>query len=531
MKILSFILLFLLSIISQLLTAQEAGFTTEITVLDTNLLTGNPITGQKLSFRDDVYYAGFDSINGYYFVNTIMKHKFGDNYTYGNLLYLDPDKQMTRWSKGINLERNGLVLSDKITLDISYNKTKCYSLNDGSEIWQCPGMPFFANFKTNLALTKYCIKKNCYDSIMNAINMETGKSLWTITLNTDYGIIEDTIINDSVLVIAVDGLTAVNIKSGKIWSYKANTGQNIRAKKSSILDPNEYLPSNFPGFFTQPKQKVISGISSNILYDSTYIYFASRSNLIKIEPLSGRALWDKPLLEYYTSNSTLINSDSLIFMINNGMAFTNDYDAINNIEIQGTLSYGKPYITAFSKATGEQKFFNMINEPEAYITDQKLRGDTLVILFRNGLSLYSAQNGKQLDSIRIGIENTEGLKYLAGDLDFLANGNTFISVKDQYPEHYFVKTMNNMLFIFDKDLRFKKFIAPNKRHIKQAENKDYLVIEKDPSESKQSEFFLLNSSNQLICKLKNARFADITNNELLVCRDHELIIIKLNDIK
>lgn len=528
MKNLAFIFIFLFTVFSLRLMCQVADFSSESVLFDTNLLSSKPILGQKLTFRDYVYYTGYDSINGCYYVNTIHNHQFSKN-TYGSLLFIDPDKQITKWTKGIVLGHNELVLSDKLALDLSYGKTKCYKLSDGSEIWQCPNLPLLVDFRMNLALTKYCDKKNCYDSLLNAIQMETGNSMWTIALNTDYGIIDDVIINDSIVVVEANGLIAISTKRGEIWTYKASTGQDIRAKKSSILDPSEYLPSNFDGFFTQPKQKVIAGISSNILYDSNYIYFASRSDIVKIEPVSGRIMWKEPLLEYYSSNSTLINSDTLIFLINNGMAFTYDRDAINYIDIHGTLRYGNSYITAYSKATGEQKFFNLINN--SCITDQKLKNDTLVILFRNGLSLYSAHNGKELDSIKIGEENTDGLKFMAGGYDFLEKDNQYIPVKDYYPEHYFAKTQNDMLFIFDKNLNFKKYIVPNKRLIRLSQNKEYQLIAKDPSGSKESEFFLLNSANQLVCSLKRANYARITNNKLLVCRDHDLIIINLNEIQ
>jgi len=66
---------------------------------------------------------------------------------------------------------------------------------------------------------------------------------------------------------------------------------------------------------------LVRDLVSNTITDSSNIYFASKEQLVKIDKQSGETVWKFPFSNDIASKSSIFMNDSVIFMINKGMAF------------------------------------------------------------------------------------------------------------------------------------------------------------------------------------------------------------------
>jgi len=101
-------------------------------------------------------------------------------------------------------------------------------------------------------------------------------------------------------------------------------------------------------FVVSTGHDLVSNINSDIASDSLNHYFASKEYLVALN-LNGKVVW-KTKLPTGTSSSTLFYTKDTIYMINMGEAKYNGR----------TSDYGKPYLAAYDKKTGNQLFMNNI---------------------------------------------------------------------------------------------------------------------------------------------------------------------------
>lgn len=153
------------------------------------------------------------------------------------------------------------------------------------------------------------------------------------------------------MIVVAAGLHSININNGKGWDYNTITGKK---------DYSGTVAANAVGvaaglltgtFIMSTGHNLVRDVVSNSLVDSSYIYFASKEQLSKIDKQTGEIAWKYPFPNDLASKSSLFMNEDIVFMINKGYAFMG----------YRQLDFGKPFIAAFDRETGKQKYLTLIN--------------------------------------------------------------------------------------------------------------------------------------------------------------------------
>lgn len=531
MKRITFLIaLSFLSILSQ---AQYSTFSYEksTSVFDTNQITHNPIHADCYTFPYSIEYAHYDSATNNILLVLSGRASVNLSLAPGTIVLLDLNKKNVKWTEDEDLTNSWFNITDNAVIEFNSKELIGQSLSDGQLLWRHRSKPILYSLDNKVALMPLCEKKICSDSIYEAISLIDGKSLWQIKIDSKHSLLPSHKVNDSIWIINGQGIIAFDKNKGELWSYPAKTDwpSVTSIDKSDFVDLYRFVPVSFDNYVIEPDLNVLSGIQSSILQDSLCIYYATQDKLVSISFLTGALQWEAQLNNYLTSYSTLLDADSIIIMINSGMAFK--YGFKSNEYFHGTVYHGKPYISAFRKTDGKQLYMNVINEKEAVLIDQKFMHDTLVIMLKNGINMYNAQNGMQIDSMRMSTENTDGFKILSGKLIYFEKDKKIVRIQDYYPQYLLVRSNNDMIFMFDKRLNYRGYIVPNIQYLEIDTNSYCKIFLKDPANTKDPKLFLTDKSNRIICNLDKIGEGFMEDNKLFTMKRKELFVIDLSKMQ
>ena len=222
-------------------------------------------------------------------------------------------------------------------------------------------------------------------------------------MNREFGWSDVYMLNDSLLLIAVDGIQALNLKNGAEWAYQTAT---VKKHIGKMIGVNllGIVVGAFTGVYTyQSQPDVVFDLISNMLIDPAgNVVLASHDQITKVSP-RGNIVWSQPLPQKMTSKSSLFLVGSTIHMINRGYAMYN-----------GELArVGDPYIAAFDLNDGNQRYLTPIPEKDKSIRSYQVVGDQLFLVTDDQVMTYSLQEGTRIDDWAANLEKGEYLDELS----------------------------------------------------------------------------------------------------------------------
>lgn len=185
------------------------------------------------------------------------------------------------------------------------------------------------------------------------------------------------------MLIVASGLHTLNIRNGNGWDYntvtgdkdyRANTAANAIGAVAGVLTGTFILSTGY---------NLIRDVASNVLVDSVSLYFASKEKISRLNRKTGDVIWSIPFPDDLPAKSNLLFTDSMILMVNNGYAYLG----------YRMMDYGKPFIAAFDRETGNQKFFSVFNTKDDPIIGFRIIGTELFLLFKHRLEKYALASG------------------------------------------------------------------------------------------------------------------------------------------
>ncbi|NPA35698.1 MAG: PQQ-binding-like beta-propeller repeat protein, partial [Chlorobi bacterium] len=321
-------------------------------VLGKNLLTSSEINGLEYVFPNRIHKTYLDTTSGFL---TVQLRGLSKNDKWlknkGYILLYDLNEKKLKWNKKVNFQTSYLQQFNNTMIFTVANKSYLLDINTGNELWEVKNNIVFADPDYNIGIGYRFNGSTGYSNKLQGLDMKNGKIIWEKELNSEYGWNDLFYTNDSTLMIVAAGLHSINIKNGKGWDYETITGKK---------DYTETIATNVAGaalgiltgtFVTATGHNLVHDAVSNVIIDSLYIYFSSAEQLAKINKNSGEVIWKYSFPKKFASKSTIFVEDSLIYMINNGYAFMGYRE----------LNFGKPFIAAFDKETGKQKYLSTIN--------------------------------------------------------------------------------------------------------------------------------------------------------------------------
>ena len=343
----------------------------------------------------------------------------------GYLLSYNLESNKINWSREADYSESRFLLYEKTIIESTGHSSSGLNMETGNTQWEAINsiyyvdqtLPIGLGYKRILYNSNKADLKNIF-SALEGTYLRNGKLLWKREIDREFGWNEVLHLRDSILLIAAAGLHSIDLRNGKGWDYIAVTGHK---EKNSTFFKNLLAASvavlNNSGYYITTEYDIIWNIASNVIVDGSYIYFASRDKISKLD-FSGKLIWSHPLPATITSKSSIFLNENSLYLINRGYAFKGN----------SPVKFGMPFIAAYNINSGGEIFLQNISDKQEEVRGYTMRDKELYVLFKNRLSKYSLINGKP-QSQKIWDEKMFGdMMYFVSKEMYLKTDSTFNSL-------------------------------------------------------------------------------------------------------
>lgn len=507
----------LILLISSMTFAQKTNF--EIVhnekIVGRNLIDNVEIKGVEFIFPERIHETFIDTTTGFLTVQLrgLRKEKWLSNK--GNILQYDLNNKNLLWSKKIAYQTSSLQQFSNTMIFTVANKSNCIDITTGNEIWEVKNNIYYVDPVEKIGVGYRFKSSTGYSNELEGIDLQSGKIIWKRDLNREYGWNDIFYTNDSTMIVVAAGLHSININNGKGWDYNTITGKK---------DYTGTVAANAIGiaaglltgtFVTSTGHNLVRDVVSNSLVDNSYIYFASKEQLSKIDKQTGNIIWKHPFPNDLPSKSSIFMNDSVVFMVNKGSAFMG----------YRQLDFGKAFIAAFDRETGKQKYLTLINEKKDPILDFKILQNEIYLVFKNRIEKYSIETGNQIDEKEFPQKQYDDLKYFIGNQVYVTNENeNLISLPQSDTTKVFVFTNQGKTLSINNQLNVTDTIEYEDLGIYYLRTADYKFIAKD------NQTFVINNDGKRIAEIEASTNAFLIGETLYDKQDKNFIAINLKEI-
>jgi outer membrane protein assembly factor BamB len=483
-------------------------------IMGKSLVDSFVIKGVEYVFSDRIQETFLDTTSGFLTAQLRGLSKNGKwlNNT-GNIVQYDIKNQKVLWSKKIAYQSSNLQQFSKTMIYTVANKSYCLDINTGNELWEVKNNIYFVDPIDNIGIGYKFKSSTGYSNELEGIDLKNGNVLWKRGLNREYGWNDVFYTNDSTMIVVAAGLHSINIKTGKGWDYNTITGKKDYTGTAAANAVGVGLGLLTGTFVMSTGHDLVRDLVSNTLTDSSSIYLASKEQLVKINKQSGETIWKFPFSNDLASKSTIFMNDSVIFMINKGMAFMG----------YRQLDFGKPFFAAFDRQTGKQKFLSLINVKDDPILSYQIQNGEIFLVFENRILKYSMETGNLIRERDFPKDNVGELRYFVGNQVFITNQNgDLMSLPQSDSTKVFVFTSLDKILSIDSELNISKTIEYADLSIYYLRTKDFKFIAKD------KKTLVINNTGQRIAEIDATSNAFMIGNILYDTQDKNFNAIDLN---
>lgn len=311
-----------------------------ITTIGSSAISINTLTAKTYSFSHPIYDFEPDSVEGKVYVTTRKKDPSGKLYTnVGMFVGIKCNGDSLSWFK--NTTQFDILADNGFLFASDENKTSRYNKTYGYEQFQFPSKIIYTIIKNNTGLMYNPGARN----EINCINLQDGSLKWKTIIPSDQNWNDIKYLNDSTLLIAANGIYAININKGLLWYKTFNTVQKNSKPLVFSYSNNDKIKKEFTSITTSTIETQISALSSNILVADSCIYFAAKDKLVALN-YNGKLLWEKSLDETNTSQMLLSKIGADIILLNTGIAQYSNF----------RVMYGKAFAMSINAISGAQNF-------------------------------------------------------------------------------------------------------------------------------------------------------------------------------
>jgi outer membrane protein assembly factor BamB len=477
------------------------------------LLTKQDILANEYQFPNHIYNRYLDSTSGNLTLQLRKLKRNEKSYALkGELIGFNLQSNMVNWSRKINYLTENIWQNGNLITITKDNKVFYINSTTGEQLWNDKNDLYYTD-KINRIGIQY--EKNSNYKIQG-IDLKNGNVLWNRDLSREYGWNETKKLNDSVLLIASGGLHTLNLKNGTGWDYLTITGKK---------DYTETVVKNTAGVILgvltgtaiiSSGPNLVRDITSNILMDNNYIYFASKEKLSKINTSTGEISWTFALDDKNTSKSSIFLKDKLIFMVNKGYAHFGNR----------VINFGNPFILALDTETGEEVFTRFIKTVEDFILDYKLLNDMLLVVSKDKILSVSLKNTYNLNEKTFNISEFGELRFFVENDVFKLNDSNMLNLVAANPAKYYVKTSKDIILELNNQFTVSNQFNLNDLFIHYKDISDYSFFRKGNLEKT----VIYNNKNQLIAEIKLPNYIFMFGDKLYSTDGESLYNFKINEL-
>ncbi len=429
----------------------------------------------------------------------------------GNFLAFDLKTDSIKWDKQITYTGTNILQSNDVIVGTSDLGSIFINPESGIIQSRTKNSVHFIVPQIKIGIG-YAINNEGNPNKLVGIELLSGKTRWTREISHEYGWNEELMLNDSVLLLVSDGLHFINLNNGVGWDYKAKTGRNdyTGAIVTNVLGIAIGILTGV--LIISTEHDVITNLTSNVVHDSTGIYYASRENIYRFD-LDGNIKWTTKLKKNNVSSSTIFIQDSMLYMINKGLA----------IMESRPINFGKSFFSAYNKRTGIPVFYSILNGNRAQINDFEINNDTIIFTLKNKILKYSVLTGENLAEKSFGIETIGEFNEFAGKNLYLKSDSVFQKLETD-SGNYYLKTINNKLLELTNGLEISRLIDMENVYT------GYLSLGNLRFLANEDQTFVINNDNKIVADIKASSKAKLIGNKLIDVHENSFIETDLSGV-
>lgn len=279
------------------------------------------------------------------------------------------------------------------------------------------------------------------------IDLQSKSQLWERDVRSAQEFEMATKLNDSTLLFVGDGLYSMNINNGKGWRLETNMKE--------VFNSNNGVYGVAFGMAASVR------VCSNPYVDGSDIYIAGIKRLIKVDR-NGKELWHARLPEKKTSRSRLFATKDYLLMVNMGYAphtYSYYYTFLGK--------WGKPFLAAFDKKTGENVYMHERKKYADIIKDVEFRDEgALFMLFADkdghqSVEKYQANTGALVGRKEVPpvvIQSSGSMNVFVGSDVCVKKDNRFVHLVEMDTVGVYVVCDKGVLHL-DEGLKSTDFIS------------------------------------------------------------------------
>ena len=416
-----------------------------------NLLNQREIIAFKETFDVSIQRADFDSVT-----NTVLltlkdevekDEKIVDS-GIRHAVFFDLDHNELKWRKKYFRNEEIYIKSGPMVFKVNGDdfflvdaETGEEQFKIGTDMW-----PVYSDIKEGwmicMAVTKgWGSRRN-----LCRIDLKSKSQIWKCDVKSAQEFEMATKLNDSTLLFVGDGLYSMNINNGKGWRLETNMKE--------VNNGNGVYGVVF-GMASSVR------VCSNPYVDGPDIYIAGTKRLIKVDR-NGKELWHARLPEKKTSLSRLFATKDYLLMVNMCYAphtYSSYYTYLGK--------WGKPFLAAFDKKTGENVYMNERKKYADFIKDVEFRDeDALFLLFADkdghqSVEKYQANTGALVGRKEVPpvvIRSSGSMNAFVGSNVCVKKDNQFVHMVEMDTVGVYVVCDNGVLHL-DEGLKSTDFIS------------------------------------------------------------------------
>jgi outer membrane protein assembly factor BamB len=466
-----------------------------IRVIGSNWVNASHIEGTELLFSERIYKAYLDTSTNLLTVQLRKTNKKGTTYKwFGNIVQYDMENDKILWTKDINYKTSYIKNHHK-TIILTENAIS-YSLDvyTGNIKWGGTHNIYFADPEFNIALG---YRSGYYDKelkVLEGINLKNGRTVWKRELSREMGWNNQFFTNDSTLLITAKGLHNINLKTGKGWDFH------------TVIHEFEFSNYGHP---------LLRNYGADMWVDSTSIYFKSKNEVARFDKETGDVVWKAQITKNNAGGSFLIMADSVIYLLHKGYD-NRSYD----------LSFiGAPFIAAFDRETGEQKYIVQIKIDQIPILAYDIFENEIYLLSKNKITKHDLITGNLLVEKSISKDSLGIFKYFASDKVFIEDKDGhYLSLWQYDSTKMFILNQKHTLFSVDKELNVQQIKEEKDLYLHYLSTDEYNFFSHDDIT------IIQNKAGKLIAKIALSSGAIINYENFYAKVGKSLMIFDLKDI-
>lgn len=307
------------------------------------------VSCKTFSFSKPVYRLAPDTLTGGMFITTRQKDASGKSYSnQGFHLFINKSDSACCVLEDSKLEI--FILHDHLIFS-GDRRSGLYNRVYGFEQFEYPGrLVFFTQDKKSGLIYNPALQKDG-NRVLSCVNLKDAALRWNDTVPGKSNWSASAVLDDNTLLIASEGLHAVNIDSGLVWSHSFSTTQPV--KPSYVYSPfkRETFDASFSSIYVPDNDEKLLPVCSNILVTDK-LYFAG-GNVITATRKDGTKAWETLLNNASGSMTFIKDAGNSLLLISLGVSLLND-----NLVLTGS-----PYIKVFDKESGRVISENKIDIP------------------------------------------------------------------------------------------------------------------------------------------------------------------------